>query len=793
MTLVYLTLAWTAGILLGRWLSPPLWVPGSLALLSLAALVRLRRQPSARLAAALVLAAALGAGRMALALPQFDAGDLASHNDLGRAVVVRGTISSAPDRRSTYTQLELAADQLQDGEAVYPVHGRLVLNVASYPVHQYGDRLLAEGRLETPPVLDDFDYREYLAGRGVHSVLRRPQVTALGERGGSALLRWLYGVRERLRAAIERSLPNPEAGLLAGILLGLGHTLPAELDEAFRAAGLSHIMVISGYNVGLVSVAILLVARKRLHYWLALGLSVAAIAVYTLFVGPSAPVVRAALMAGLLAGAQWAGRKSHALTSLAATSLIMTAANPLMLWSASYQLSFAATLGLVLLEPALSRRLQARLARTGDLQRAAHWSELARDVLLVTLSAQLATLPVIWTQFGRLSLVALPANALVLPAQPPIMLLGAIATALGALWAPLGQAAGWLVWPLLRYCVLVVEWLGGLPLASVAVPRLSPALVWGAYALAATWLVWKRPRKVRLPAVHELPVEVRRGRASLVGLTLAVVLVWSAVGALPDRRLHVYVLDVGQGDAILLRTPGGRTVLVDGGPDPVLLTARLGRILPFWQRRIDVLIATHADQDHLAGLLTLFERYRVGQIVEPAVLGESALRDEWDARVVASGVPVSRLGRGAEIALGDDLRLRVLNPFTASADGDDNGASLVLLASLGRWRMLLTGDMDAETEAGLIAAGEPPQAAFLKVAHHGARTATSDAFLAAVQPQVALISVGAENDYGHPTEETLARLAAEDVRVYRTDQDGTIELITDGTQCWITCTRPAAR
>ncbi len=789
MTLICLTLAWTLGILLGRWLSPPLWtLAGLLAMASVTA-VAVRHHLRALLATALVIAALLGAGRMALAQPRFDAGDLATYNDLDQPLTLRGTVSADPDRRSTYTQLQLSVDELLDEQGAHPVHGRAVLNVPAYPAYAYGDRLEVTGRLETPPVLDEFDYREYLAGRGVHSLLRRAQVSVLEGQGGVGLLRGLYNVRLALRAAVERTLPDPEAGLLTGILLGMGHTLPEELDEAFRAAGLSHIMVISGYNIGLVAVAVLLVTRRRLGIWPALALSLVGIALYTLFVGPSAPVLRAMLMACLLAGARFAGRKSHTLTTLAATSLIMTAINPHYLWSVSYQLSFAATLGLVVVEPVLTRRLQAHMVRDADPDQAAHGSALVRDVLLVTLAAQLATLPVMWTQFGEMSLVAPLANALVLPVQPAIMLLGAISTLLGALWTPLGQAAGWLVWPFLRFCVWVVEALGGLPWATIALPRLDGGLVWGLYAFVMAWMVWRRPRKVKLPASEREPSpEARRNRVVLAGLALAAVLVWGGVGALPDRRLHVWVLDVGQGDAILMRTPGGATVLVDGGPDPALLAARLGRILPFWQRRIDLLVATHADQDHLAGLLPLVTRYEVGLIVEPLGMQENALRVQWDAVVSASGAHVVRLSRGAEINLGDTLRLQLLNPSQragAMPVSDGNAGSLVLLASMGEWRMLLTGDIDAETEAALIASGQPLRATCLKVAHHGAGTGTSADFLEAVDPQVALISVGADNDYGHPAEQTLARLAAADVRVYRTDECGTLEVLTDGERCWV--------
>ncbi|NLG27595.1 MAG: DNA internalization-related competence protein ComEC/Rec2 [Chloroflexi bacterium] len=792
MTLVILTLAWTLGILLGRWLTPPIWLLAVLAALAVGCLLARPDRRALRLGVALALAALLGAARMLLAEPPPGVNSLATYNDHAGTVTVRGVISADPERRSTYTQLELRATELLDGDTLRPVRGKAVLSVPSLPTWEYGDRVEVQGRLQTPPVLDEFDYREYLAGRGVGSVLRGPRVVRLGAGEGSTFLRTLYRWRQALRSTVARILPNPEAGLLSGILLGVGHSLPADLDEAFRVAGLSHIMVISGYNISLVAGALLLVGRKRLNYWVALGLCLAGVAVYALFVGLSAPVLRAALMALLVIGSQYAGRRSHTLTSLAAAAFIMTAANPLYLWCASYQLSFAATLGLVVVEPAMGRRLDARLLQSGDPQRAARWSILARDVLLVTLAAQLATLPVMWTQFGEASLAALPANALVLPVQTPLMLLGAAATALGLLWAPLGRVAAWLVWPLLRYCLWVVETLGGLSSATVALPRLSPWLVWGAYALLVVWLVRHTPRRVKLPAERKPTPVARRTRLALAGLALAAVLIWSGVATLPDRRLHLYALDVGQGDAILLRTPSGRTVLVDGGPDPVVLTARLGRILPFWQRHIDLVVATHADQDHLAGLLPLAEDYTLGQIIEPPSMATSALYDEWCALVEASGAAVLRASQGTAIALGDGLRLEVLSPSASAAalgEPDSNASSLVLRVSMGDWSALLTADIDAETEAALVRGGASLQADLLKVAHHGAGGGSSEGFLRAVDPQVALISVGADNDYGHPAPETLARLAAADVRVLRTDQRGTLEVITDGERCWVRCAR----
>ncbi|NLG50984.1 MAG: DNA internalization-related competence protein ComEC/Rec2 [Chloroflexi bacterium] len=799
MTLIALTIAWMLGILFARQVGVSPLALGGLTLAGAGWAVWCRRSRRPCRQAVLLLAALLGGWRYWLAVPRINEGHLAFYNDTGW-VTVLGHVSADPSIRDTYTQLELSAHEVEVRERRYPVRGKVVLNVAHYPAYAYGDVLRVGGQLETPPVLDDFSYREYLAARGVRSLLRRPEVTQLEGRAGSALLRLMLRLKSWLRGVIEGVLPYPEAGLLCGLLLGLGHTLPDYLADAFRVVGLTHLIVISGYNISLVSQSAMTLAGRFLYRWAALLLSLAAIGLFTLFVGPSPPVARAALMGGLFVGAQLAGRKAHAPTSLAAASLCMTLWDPLSLWSVSFQLSFAATLGLILLAPALERRLIARLNAWGSAARTARWWGLARDGLLVTGAAQLATLPILWYHFQQVSVVSLLANVLVLPVQPAVMALGFAATVGGAVWEAAGRALGWLVWPWLRYTIWVAQELGGWSWAAVEVPRIPALLVWAVYGAMAWWLLaprgsslladWReRLRRWRRQWRERQQPGKRSSRLALVGLGLVVVLVWSAVCSLPDDRLHVYFLDVGQGDAILLRAPGGYVVLVDGGPDPLALASRLGQVLPFWQRRVDLVVATHADQDHLAGLVPVLERYRVGHVLQPATMGEGALVAQWQAALQASGAQVVEASRDTRIWLGDDLCVEVLHPPLADGRGlqeaDDNRDSVVLRIHQDAFALLLTADIDAEVEAELLQTGQPLQATLLKVAHHGSSSATSDRFLAAVSPQIAVISVGADNRFGHPGADVLQRLELADCQVFRTDEQGTVEVVTDGQRCWV--------
>lgn len=277
----------------------------------------------------------------------------------------------------------------------------------------------------------------------------------------------------------------------------------------------------------------------------------------------------------------------------------------------------------------------------------------------------------------------------------------------------------------------------------------------------------------------------------LAGLLLGVVLIWAAALQQPDRRLHLYVLDVGQGDALLLISPQGHTVLVDGGPDPARLAMHLGRRLPFWQRNLDLLVLTHPHEDHLAGLVDVLARYDVGQVIQTPYTTTSETAQAWDRALATRHIPVVPAVRGTTVEIEPDLALRVLAPERTLLRGthsDINNASAVLRLTYGQVSMLLAGDIETEAGARLLSMADaelPLQAAVLKVPHHGSATGLSPALLAAIQPQVALISVGADNDYGHPAPDTLAELAAISVPVYRTDRQGTIDVSSDGTRLWV--------
>lgn len=273
-------------------------------------------------------------------------------------------------------------------------------------------------------------------------------------------------------------------------------------------------------------------------------------------------------------------------------------------------------------------------------------------------------------------------------------------------------------------------------------------------------------------------------------LLIIAILVWLVTLTMPDDKLHVSFLDVGQGDGILIQTPSHQNILIDGGPDPQSINLELSKKLPFWDRTIDLMISTQPQADHITGLVEVLQRYKVKQVLEPEIPYDSFIYREWLRLIEEKGIEHNIARAGQEIDLGQGIKIEVLNPPAellqgTSHDVDNNG--VVIKLSWGKVSFLFTADIREEAEFELIGQRANLRSTVLKVAHHGSKTSTSPQFLAVVDPGVAVISVGANNPFGHPGPEVVERLIDRlgEEKVYRTDEDGAIEFITDGEKLWV--------
>ncbi len=818
MKLVYLSAAFLLGVFAASRLEPP-GLPFLIAAAALApvlsGLIIIRKRPAALCAAAALLLA-FGLARAASDVPSESA--LHPYMNLPQTQV-RGIIDSYPVPRDGLSQFLFDVEAVNiDGTWAEVSESVLVrarptpelVGIRDLPYFRYGDSLRLTGTLETPPVLGDFDWRDHLAQEGVHSIMFRPEVVYLQDGQGFPLMTFLFDLRARLARSLGRTLPEPQASLSQAMALGLRGTLPTELKEDLARTGTTHMVAISGLHVGTVVGMAGLLPRflfgrgRGREVFVALLLLVWG---YALLTGLAPPVMRAAIMGSIFLWATYLGRQRSALPALAAAAAVMVLIDPGSLDEVSFQLSFLAMAGLILLAPwfrVSGRALVSKFLPSEGT--AAGLGVLAIDATAISLAAILATLPVIAFNFQQVALVGLPATLAILPVLPFILGTSLLVGFAGLVSSALAQGLGWAAWPWLTYMAGAVELFAWAPSLSVDAGPASTYLVWAYYGVAAA-LLWllnrKRGRWVsRLgdldSAWPDVPHSVSGSggawRFAPLLLVIPVILFVSVGLSQPSDRLRVTFLDVGQGDAILVQSPSQKTVLIDGGPSPAVLALEIGQRLPPWERELDLVMLTHPDRDHLAGLLELITRYDVGLVVQCgldcATEGNLSGYRSWRTVLDREGIGVIEAERDQIIDLKDGARILVLHPPPnplSGTESDGNNNSVVLLLSYGDVAFLLPGDIEAFAERFLVRYSDDLSATVLKVPHHGSRTSTTAEFLAAVDPLFAVISAGADNPFGHPHPQTLATLREQlsDAQILLTSEHGSIRFETDGSSLWL--------
>jgi len=730
--------------------------------LSLALAMRLADPALAVLAATLALGALGLESRRALALAlavaaagwwwgsarldQLDGSVLAS--EVGRAALARVEVIG-PARRSEFA-IRVPVRVLRFGRLDLRERARLDLPPERAPPQGAVLEVVATlARPRSPEEAGGFDEAGYLRRQGMHVVLRAGSFRVVGRRGG------LGGLADGLRATVARSLaPGLEGerrAVVAGVVLGEDEGLNQELRDQFRASGLYHLLAVSGQNVAyVVASTILLAWALGLPRWAGEAGALAAVGAYVLAVGWQPSIVRAGVAGGLASLAWLASRPRDRWYFMLVGAAILLAWNPYSLLEPGFQLSFAAVAAIFVLVPRLERRLEGyplprRLA----------------EVIAVSGACGAVTAPIVWLHFGAVPIYSVPANALAAPVVAPLLGIALAATALAPALPEAAAALAWLNGWLAAYLAACARLVGGLPYAEAASP--------GALALLAGVVL------LVLLVVYVRPPRGRRV-AALLALAIALAVAWRinpGEEPAPPSGLRLTVLDVGQGDGILLQVPEG-AVLVDQGPPEADVAEQLARL---GVERLLALVLTHPQRDHVGGAAEVIRRLDVGFVLDPRLTAPSVEQREALAEARRRRVPVIAARAGASYRVGR-LRLHILWPDGPGTPADDpNDRAVVLLASYGDTDALLTAD----AESGVTVPLRPPPVEILKVGHHGSADPGLAELLALTRPRIAVVSAGAGNDYGHPAPSTIATLeAAQALAVYRTDRDGWVTIESDG-------------
>jgi competence protein ComEC len=687
---------------------------------------------------------------------------------------------------------------------------------------QRGDDIHLSGMLQLPSTARNFggfNYRQYLRQQHIHWMLTLKGLDSVTSQASFhwnwlQLLRYNDQFRGFLADKLDQLFPDSQAGYMKSLLIGLRVDLDPQQFQQFSNLGLTHILAISGMQVAVFCAVVLWVLRKlRITKETGLLIAIALLPFYVLFTGSSPSVVRAGLMAMIALYAVRRNWLKDALKLLCLVGGLMLVWNPYALLDVSFQLSFAVTYGLIFGVPWVSQLLPQQ--------------KLINSTLSVTSVAQAVSFPLTIYYFNQFSLLSWLANIILVPFISFVVTpIGSIALILSLVSEPIAQGIAYLAIISNRFTFWLTaemdSW-NGFKLIWA-----SPSIVWIIFYYSLVSLIiwclvrWKTVRDARLQGVWIRFIQGSRGISLVIWCNLScfIVLLW--FGYQPDvwrTQGQVQFIDVGQGDAILIHTPGNKFILVDGGGTLVFRKQgddwkqrknpyEVGKntLVPLLKKRgvhhLDYVIATHEDADHIGGLQAVLEQIPVDKFIFNGTLKPNAGVEKLFKTALDLQVPLITGNDSLELSIDAVTKIHFLYPFmqnvesegTASPssfsgltiENNQNNYSLVFMLEMYNSRLLFTGDMEKSSENILLdyldgnSEIEANPIDVLKVAHHGSKTSTTEEWLHYWQPKLALISVGEHNTYGHPTKEVLSRLEDHEVEIMRTDEDGEVQMIVTG-------------
>jgi competence protein ComEC len=630
---------------------------------------------------------------------------------------------------------------------------------------EYGDRVEIKGRVEE---IDDLtnpgimSYADYLKNKGIRCRVRSPRSPPkIIEHGGNFFKKLSINLKNHLMVVPQKTLPEPYATLLSSIVFGTkAAKAPKEIKETYKRAGVAHLLVASGMHLGiLVGVCLFLVRSLRMPLGIGILITSAVNIFYALMTGAGPSIMRAAIMAEIMLVGLLFEKEKEVYTSMAIAAFLILLFTPKTLFEVGFQLSFAATWAMVYIAPVINEKIKDRMPKA------------LSSLVSVAIAPVLATVPITLFHFSQTSLIGIITNILLLPWIGFVVILGFVSTVLGTIFLPLGELINGANLILLWIAHNIVSGLASLPFAmAFFAPPKFPIIF--AYYLGLIGFV-NTIKRGKLPKMNKF-------RYIVFFLIIAVVLFWNS--ALYDSAgLKITVLDVGQGDSILIESPSGKKILVDGGEE------KMGEriVVPYLQKqginRLDMVILTHPHEDHLGGLRPVLSKLKVDAVVDPGCEYKTKAYQRFKDLISRNKIKYHFARAGEIINFDKDVKAYILHPTLPFFENVNNN-SIVFNLKYKNFSMLFTGDNERGGESRILEHFSPSSihAKILKAGHHGSHTSSSDQFLAVVRPQAAVISCGKRNKFRHPHKSTINKLNDNRIKTYRTDLQGAIVIKSNG-------------
>ncbi len=692
----------------------------------------------------------------------------------GQTVIVYGSISSEPEIKEGRVSYVVSVYAIMQKKIMKKINGKILLKLKTDiddNMLDYGTEIKVMGSLQTAQGSRNpggFDYKHYLAGKEVSAIVYShcKTVTILNYEGSNKISRLGIFIKQNIISTIDKSIVGKEqAGLLNGMLIGARNGLDKSVQNAFSDAGLTHIMAVSGMNVAFVVFPFVFLFKKiRLKKITSNIIIIAILGLFSLVTGFTPSVMRAVIMAVLVLISQIVMRDPDVISGLSFSAIIILIFGPNILFDIGFQLSYVATLSIVLLYKKIKSVLDKKIK-----------FKMLTDVISLTVAAQIGTIPIIALYFNKISLISLISNIFVVPVVEIITILGFCMAIIGQISIHVSQLLGYINYLFLSFVLIVTKISAAIPFATIKIST-PPIIIIILYYLSLIFFYFQQPKLKKI-------FNCKNGFIIFVCILLI-----SIVSGFIPRGLEIIFIDVGEGDSALIMSESGKTVLIDGGDsfDSADDSSNAGELIvapllyDYNISRIDIVVATHAHDDHIKGLIPIIKQFEIGMIVLPESGQEESFSEILDIAELRK-ITVLKCEKNDNIKIDKNTMLEAIYPkqgFTPQTSALNNG-SLVLKLLYKSLSVLFTGDIEEEVEKMLIDDGVNLNADIVKIAHHGSGTSSTEEFLDKVNPYAAVVSVGT-NSFGHPSKEVLERLKENNIITLRTDQCGAVIMNSDG-------------
>ena len=685
----------------------------------------------------------------------------------GKTAVYECLIIDNPVEKGGYTQYTARNLSVVNEGKQYNFAEKVFLRIKAETIFKFGDRIAIEGECSDITGMrnpGDFDYRMYYKSKGISKVINTDSAVLLNEDSAGIFKTMLYLSKEKIRNTIHEALPAEEAAILIGIITGDKADIDEDTRDAYMKTGLSHILSVSGLHVGFLMLLLTYALKPfRLEKRLQGFIVILVITYYVLLIGAPLPSVRALIMLAVLMAGKVIGRNYDLLASVSFAGMLILVIKPMAVHEPGFMISFGAMYSIALLYSTFHSILRCIP------------SAIRSDAAL-SLAVWFGLAPILAYYFNYISIISIIINIIAIPISLGITIAGFVGVFVGIASKALALYIFSVDYYLIKLLTFIIQKASELPIAGFYIPKLPVYIYALYYGGIVLWFGFFKGAFFR--------THIRR--LALAYLLAGVTAI--SVYNLPSKELRMVFFDVGQGDSCCIITPQKKVILVDGGGSSqngdyyydvggkITLPALLHQGV--W--RIDTVIVSHLHDDHMEGLLKVMEVYKIKNIILPKVsAGPESISKNSGALLdmcKRKGIKIYRLGKGDYIRLGRGVRMDFLLPGE-EAKADENENSLAGMLTYKNFNALLTGDIGKETEAALTT--EIIKSSVLKVPHHGSGGSSSEELLEEVRPKISVVSVG-NNNFGHPSDETLKRLNDSGSMVFRTDEAGAVMVTTDG-------------